>query len=271
MKFLPNKNSFKLVSTKRKPSNEILMKHETSHTEEISEIKDFDKRNFLKILGIASVGLIASSAFPRKADALIIGNQSTTGSLGLKDHLGNPIDPAKENGNLATIAGKDFAKESGGNLASINTNTGTIIANTSPLANLQFDTSNNLKVVTTGGGGGGGGAVQVEDSTQAIINPSTDESVVYLRRMVKLMEAMATVDSANRQKLTLDAITGGLTLSTVTTVGTVSTITGGTISTITNPVPVGNIATISGMDREQYINIAKGTWAEGIRQNLVWN
>jgi hypothetical protein len=288
MKFLPNKNSPKSVSKNKKSSDEVKMNLQNITDGSPANVKDSDKRTFLKILGLAGLGILASSAFPKKADALIIGNQSTSGVIGLKNASNVRINPATEDGNLATIAstvaketggnlatlaGKDFAKESGGHLASIDTSTTTIATNTTPLTNLQFDGSNNLKVVTTGGGSGGG-AIQVEDSTQKIINPSTEDSEVYLRRMVRLLETLATVDLANRQRISLDTIPAGVTLptvTTVTTVGTVSTITGGTITTITNPVPVGNIATISGMDREQYINIAKNAWANGIRSNLTWS
>ena len=291
MKFLPNKNSLKSVSKNQKSTDEVKINPQNITNGSPGVVKDSDKRTFLKILGLAGLGILASSAFPKKADALIIGNQSTSGVLGLKDASNNRINPAKEDGNLATIA-STVAKESGGHLANVDTNTSTtatntgtvatntataatntatIATNTTPLTNLQFDTSNNLKVVTSGSSGGG--VVQVEDSTQKIINPSTEDSIIYLRRMVRLLETLAAVDSSNRQRISLDTIPAGVTLptvTTVTTVGTVSTITGGTITTITNPVPIGNVATMSGMDREQYINIAKNAWANGVRPNLQW-
>jgi cell division protein FtsX len=90
----------------------------------------------------------------------------------------------------------------------------------------------------------------------------TDNLLEMMARLVKILESNATVDSAQRQRITLDAITGALTLATVTTVGTVSTITGGTITT------VSNITNNAGMDREQYINIAKQTYTQSIRNRL---
>jgi hypothetical protein len=72
-----------------------------------------------------------------------------------------------------------------------------------------------------------------------------------LMRLVKLMESNAVVDSAQRQRITVDAFAAALgTVTTVTTVGSVT-----------------NIAATAGMDREQYINIAKQTY-NGLRAHL---
>jgi hypothetical protein len=90
----------------------------------------------------------------------------------------------------------------------------------------------------------------------------TDNLTAMLSRIVKLLESNAVVDQQQRQRLTVDSITSGLTLSNVTTVGTVSAITGGTITT------VSAVNTLAGMDREQYINIARNTYANGIRSKL---
>lgn len=92
-----------------------------------------------------------------------------------------------------------------------------------------------------------------------------------LQKMCDLLEPMATQDAAQRQRITVDAITAGLALPTVTTVGTVSTITGGTITTITNPVPVGNIATLGGGNPEwQMIDVARASYNTGLRSQLVF-
>jgi hypothetical protein len=53
------------------------------------------------------------------------------------------------------------------------------------------------------------GAVQLVDAAGSTINPSSEESVLLLRRIVKLLESSAVVDIANRQKVTLDASTAG--------------------------------------------------------------
>jgi hypothetical protein len=87
--------------------------------------------------------------------------------------------------------------------------------------------------------------------------PRTDDLLEVLQRMVKLMESLAIVDVAQRQRISLDTIASGLTLGTVSTVTTVST-----VST------VSNTTANAGMDREQYINIAKQTYGTSIRPHL---
>lgn len=75
-----------------------------------------------------------------------------------------------------------------------------------------------------------------------------------LTRLVKVMENQQACDVAQRQRITLDSITAGLTLATITTVGTVNSVT--------------NAASIAGMNQEQYINIARNTYSNSIRNKL---
>jgi hypothetical protein len=81
-----------------------------------------------------------------------------------------------------------------------------------------------------------------------------DQTNALLRRLVKIMESQATVDGQNRQRMTMDAIAAGLTL--------------GTVSTITNPVPIGNVATMSGVDHRQFADIARTAFNTGLRSKL---
>jgi hypothetical protein len=90
------------------------------------------------------------------------------------------------------------------------------------------------------------------------VNSSTNNSLLAeIKRLIKISETLQVVDSAQRQRVTIDAITGNLTLSTVSTIGT--------LSTVTN---VAAQTSLAGMDREMYINIAKQTYALAIRVNL---
>lgn len=82
----------------------------------------------------------------------------------------------------------------------------------------------------------------------------TDDLLAMIERLIKICESSQVVDSAQRQRITLDAIAASLTLATVTTVSTVSAVT--------------NVVANAGMDREQYINIAKQTYANSIRPHL---
>lgn len=89
----------------------------------------------------------------------------------------------------------------------------------------------------------------------------TDDLLVMLSRIVKLLESNAVVDSAQRQRVTIDAGT----LPLVTTVSTVSAVT--QVSTV---LSMTNAVAIAGMDREQYINIAKQTYTQSIRNRLEY-
>lgn len=82
-----------------------------------------------------------------------------------------------------------------------------------------------------------------------------DETAALLRRIIKIMESQATVDQQNRQRVTIDAITGALTLATV--------------STISNAVPVGNVATIASETQRMFIDSARTAFNTGIRSKLV--
>jgi hypothetical protein len=86
-----------------------------------------------------------------------------------------------------------------------------------------------------------------------------EDLLVMMGRIVKLLESNAVVDQQQRQRVTLDAITSGITLATVTNVGAVGTVT-----------TVAAQTTLAGMDRELYINAAKQTYATAIRPLLTF-
>jgi hypothetical protein len=83
-----------------------------------------------------------------------------------------------------------------------------------------------------------------------------NQILLALSHIANILESNTIVDSAQRQRVTLDAIANGLTLATVSTVGSI----------ITLP----NLPSIAGMDREMYINIAEQTYAQNILQNLTF-
>lgn len=93
----------------------------------------------------------------------------------------------------------------------------------------------------------------------------TDNMLALLGRIVKLLESNAVVDGQQRQRVTLDSIAASLTLGTV---GTITTVTG--VTGVTTVSAVTNLAATAGMDREQYINIAKTTYATAIRPHLTF-
>lgn len=105
-----------------------------------------------------------------------------------------------------------------------------------------------------------GTAIDVSDSNPLPTrSPRSDDLLVMLSRIVKLLESNAVVDAAQRQRVAIDAGT----LPAVTTVTTVTT-----VATVT---AANNLVANAGMDREQYINIAKNVYANSIRSKLVFS
>jgi hypothetical protein len=100
--------------------------------------------------------------------------------------------------------------------------------------------------------GGDGQATDVSfENPLPVFDDRVENLISLLGRLVKISESNQVVDSAQRQRITLDAITTGIALPTVSTVTAVS-----------------NLTQNAGMDREQYINIAKQTYTNSIRNRL---
>lgn len=78
-----------------------------------------------------------------------------------------------------------------------------------------------------------------------------EDMVALLKKLNRSVESLQVVDSAQRQKVTIEAGT----LPTVSTVSTVS-----------------NLGTINGVDpRYQMMDLARASYAVGIRTNLIWS
>lgn len=246
------------------------------HTTHVG-VADGDRRTFLKALGILGLGIAGASMIPDKANALVMGGSPATSVVGVKNSSNTRIDPATDttlsgvktqtdkltfdgSSNLYVQAATNFSSQLE-NASSVVINPATedsLSAVKTQLNKLTFDGSNNLM---TTGSGGSASVVGVKDTTNTQVNPATDDSIVYLRRIVKLMESQAVVDSANRQRVTIDSITGSLTLTTLTG--------------ITNALPAGtNLmggVTIDGQGRQQFTEIARQAYNSGIRSNLIFS
>lgn len=247
-----SKHSFRLFSEKKEIPNSD-PKVETQHQEE-----DNKKRDFLKLAGVVGVGAVVASLIPRKAEALVFGSTPTSNTVGMKNAANVRISPATETtlatlGTEATLA--TVAKESGGNLDTI---AGKDFATQTTLAQIKTQTDkftfsgSNLLTAATGN------STTVQNAAGTTINPSTEESVVFLRRIVRLLESQAVVDSSNRQRITLDSIAASLTLTTVTTVSTVTS--------VTNVATIGSYAV-----NQMFSDVAKNTYANSIRRNLTFS
>jgi len=96
--------------------------------------------------------------------------------------------------------------------------------------------------------------VSLSNPMPTVANQS-DDLLRMLSRLVKILECNAVVDSSQRQRIAVDSFIATIpTLTTLTTCSTVSSVT--------------NVAANAGMDREQYINIAKQTYTQSIRNRL---
>ena len=89
--------------------------------------------------------------------------------------------------------------------------------------------------------------------------------------MVKLLESAATVDVANRQRMTVDAWgtsvptgTGNITGCVRVALGTDSTV--GTVTSVTNVVSIGSYAA-----QQMYGDVAHDVYANSIRRNLTFS
>lgn len=220
-----------------KPEIEVVSKTQiVRESNEPPSSVDDNKRAFLKIAGVAGLGIAASALFPKGAEAYVTGSTPTSNVVGSKDASNVRINPAKEDGNLATIAGKDFATQT------------TLAAMKAKTDLLTFDVSNNLLTASSGGAS----VVGLKNSSDVRIDPAQDDSVILLRRMVKLMESQAVVDSQMRQRVTVDI------MPTTTVTGTV------TVGSITS------LGQLAGVDsRWQIIDWSRQAYNSGIRANLL--
>jgi hypothetical protein len=81
--------------------------------------------------------------------------------------------------------------------------------------------------------------------------PASEESVQYLKKIIQILTPISVQDANQRQRVVVEGITAG----TITTVSTVS-----------------NLALYGGVDpRFQFIDAARLTYAQGIRNNLQFN
>lgn len=105
---------------------------------------------------------------------------------------------------------------------------------------------------------------KVADENKNVINPATDEAIALLRRLVKFFETQSATDTAQRQRITVDSITAGVALPTVTAV-----------TAITNALPagtntIGNIGTVNGWNQQMFADPARTAYNTGIRSQLTF-
>lgn len=276
---LPSRYSFRLARKRAL----VTQAHEESHDE--------NRRAFIRALGITGLGVVGFSMLPKKASALVLGGAPSTAVVGLKDGSNNRINPAKEDGNLATVAtaasaiSAQTAKltfDGSNNLyvqaaanfsAQLENASGAVInpATQDTLAAVQtqvnkfsFDGSGNLKTI---GSGSGGGVVGVQDITSTQVNPATDDSIVLLRRMVKIMESQASADAGNRQRITIDSLGPNTAVTTSVPVSGTMTVSSATLAA--SSATVGSVL-LDGQGHQMFQDLAKTAYATGIRNQLTF-
>ena len=73
-------------------------------------VPDQDKRFFIKALGLAGVGIVASQMLPRKAEALVLGSTPSSSVVGIKNVSNVKINPATEETLASLITGQGVIK-----------------------------------------------------------------------------------------------------------------------------------------------------------------
>ena len=248
---LPSKHSFRLLSKE----GIALIHHDPSPRK-----KDFDsvesdskKRSFLKLAGVVGVGALATTLLPRKADALVFGSAPTAASMGVKNASGTRINPATEDtldlvyGNTSDIDTNIGTVNT--NIASVNSNISSVAANTANIpAKGQTTMANSLPVTIASDQPALpiSGTMTFDPTVQMTVNPA--DSLFYLRKIVKQLEPLTTVDNANRQKVVIDGSVA-LTFTLATTA----------------------VTTIAGQGDQMFQDVARNTYANGIRNNLAFS
>jgi len=87
----------------------LLSAEQTKSSGEYS-VPDQNKRFFLKALGLAGVGVVASQMLPSKAEALIMGSTPSSSVVGVKNSSNVRINPATEETLSSLITGQGVTK-----------------------------------------------------------------------------------------------------------------------------------------------------------------
>lgn len=103
------------------------------------------------------------------------------------------------------------------------------------------------------------------DSSGSVINPATEETVILLKRIVKLLDSNAVVDVANRQRVITES-------GSVSTVSIAATQTLATVTTVSTVTSVTNQVAFGGVDgRFQFMELARISYSNGIRSRLSFS
>ncbi len=90
-------NSFRLTKKDVLEKEALLLSDiKKTESEPVATVSDNNKRFFIKALGVAGAGLVASQLLPNKASALVMGSTPSSSVVGLKNSSNTRINPATE-------------------------------------------------------------------------------------------------------------------------------------------------------------------------------
>lgn len=137
------------------------------------------------------------------------------------------------------------------------------------------------------------------DYPSIVDSSRNNDLLAQMQRLTKISESLQIVDSAQRQRIVIDSIAASLananaipvsqttaanlnatvtqltaanlnaTVTQLTAANLLATVNIAASQTLATVTSVTNLASTAGMDREQYINIAKQTYASSIRSRLT--
>ena len=109
---LANIHSFRFIRNEesKQGAKPYRVQNHALNTESTSPVSDDNKRIFLKALGLAGAGLVASQFFPKKSEALVMGSTPTSGVVGLKNSSNVRINPATEDTLSSLLTGMGVTK-----------------------------------------------------------------------------------------------------------------------------------------------------------------
>ncbi len=94
---LSNRYSFRFIKSEPKSSVvKSTLQEGNFASQDDGKVSDDGKRVFLKALGIAGAGLIASQLLPKKTEALVMGSTPASNVVGIKNSSNSRINPATE-------------------------------------------------------------------------------------------------------------------------------------------------------------------------------
>ncbi len=185
-------------------------------------------------------------------------------------------NPADLNISIAAVppGGLDFGLQNVSNVVINPATEETLASVKTQVQKMSFDPANGLK--TTGTAPALASVLNVKDTIKANINPASDEATLLWRRMVKMMEAKATVDAGKLKRVTIDSfgtdnVTGVGSSTTIGVSGSVVPLV--TISNDFSENLTGLFTSTSyvGYNDQVYQDIARNAYARGIRSKLIFS